>query len=697
MCKITKKKELFEQMIKQVSNVMDLYSILRLIFPESDACRTAYGLKEHSLGRIFADLLMIPPAEKSRLLNWKDPQSGGGDFPSVLLSVIEPRLSLVPSGKMTVGDVDKFLSDLYIADLEGRKRLFGELINKAKPNELKWIIRILLKDMRLSIGIESIFRHLHPNAISLYHISNSLEYVLRVISGELVPSSIFFQPFKPMLSERVSPGDLEDKFPPSYEQELFLEPKLDGERMLVHIDKKRANPVSIFSRNSVDFSKQYEMDEFSTCFKGTGVVFDGEMVSWDTQKDRIHSFGKNRQFVVGSENTQKTDLTTDHMFYVVFDLVFYVDPDGKEYDLRNTPLGDRRELLERILLPVEHKIELIKYSICINLPDDISKYLKNALDNKDEGIIVKRTDSLYKLNVRGSGGWFKIKGDYDGVFTDTLDLVVLGGYFGHDEGFDDVPLNRVTSFLVGVPVDACTFKTVTKVGTGFTQNQLAFVRNKLRDSCVSASDNIAWLNAWNPSKANRPDIYFNPFINSVVLEVRASEITHTNEFSSGYQLRFPRILRPRTDKDLSSATSFEELVNMAKSDPSKNRIFIQRIGRLFGPKGTTAHVAKRRKAGGVSIILPPLAESHTNAITDSGDTMYVVNGEEAVKICKQLGAKIVHQYKPGVIPVAENADIRVLNLIQIAHEKVMNLDWLKECLKKGHLVTVNPETHVHIV
>lgn len=102
---MNKKKELFEQLIRQVPNAKDLFPILRLIFPESDASRAVYNLKEHSIGRIFADLLFVPPQEKDRLLNWRDPKLQAnhncivGDFPSVLLSVIEPRLSTIPTTK----------------------------------------------------------------------------------------------------------------------------------------------------------------------------------------------------------------------------------------------------------------------------------------------------------------------------------------------------------------------------------------------------------------------------------------------------------------------------------------------------------------------------------------------------------------------------------------------------------------------
>ncbi len=39
---------------------MDLYPILRLIFPDADPARGAFGLKEHALGKLFADVMALP-------------------------------------------------------------------------------------------------------------------------------------------------------------------------------------------------------------------------------------------------------------------------------------------------------------------------------------------------------------------------------------------------------------------------------------------------------------------------------------------------------------------------------------------------------------------------------------------------------------------------------------------------------------
>lgn len=55
--------------------------------------------------------------------------------------------------------------------------------------------------------------------------------------------------------------------------------------------------------------------------------------------------------------------------------------------------------------------------------------LNDAIDSREEGIMVKDPESIYKPNVR-KGGWYKLKPDYIGGLVDEVDVLVVGGYFG---------------------------------------------------------------------------------------------------------------------------------------------------------------------------------------------------------------------------------------------------------------------------
>jgi DNA ligase-4 len=309
-----------------------------------------------------------------------------------------------------------------------------------------------------------------------------------------------------------------------------------------------------------------------------------------------------------------------NLFYIVFDLIFFVDIDNNAFDLRRTELKDRKDLLSRIILPVEHRVETI-HSKYIAEPsvDDVKEFLKQALDRKQEGIIVKRANSHYQLNVRGQG-WYKVKADYDSTFTDTLDLVVLGCYFSEsisDSVISTNPIDAITSFLVGVPKTSpegtTEFRTVTKVSTGLTRTQLVFLRNQLRNAVVPvpAGQLPNWLGEWKPAKADRPDVFVDPFNKEscVVLEVNAGEILQSGEFSSGFQLRFPRIVRPRADKDWADATSFDDLRNMATADRDHDRVFIQNLSKFERGYEAARSPKEPKKRKKEVIIIQPNAQS----------------------------------------------------------------------------------------
>ena len=60
---------------------------------------------------------------------------------------------------------------------------------------------------------------------------------------------------------------------------------------------------------------------------------------------------------------------------------------------------------------------------------DCADALNEAIDNREEGIMVKNPESVYRPNTR-KGGWFKIKPEYVGGLMDELDVLIVGGFFG---------------------------------------------------------------------------------------------------------------------------------------------------------------------------------------------------------------------------------------------------------------------------
>lgn len=61
--------------------------------------------------------------------------------------------------------------------------------------------------------------------------------------------------------------------------------------------------------------------------------------------------------------------------------------------------------------------------------DEVFEEFNQSIYRNEEGIMIKRLDSAYKPNER-SPNWVKLKGEYIDSLGDTLDLVIIGGYFG---------------------------------------------------------------------------------------------------------------------------------------------------------------------------------------------------------------------------------------------------------------------------
>ena len=75
------------------------------------------------------------------------------------------------------------------------------------------------------------------------------------------------------------------------------------------------------------------------------------------------------------------------------------------------------------------------------------------MDTQDEGIIIKDLQSMYYPSNRSTQHWIKLKAEYVDSLGDTLDLIVIGGYFGESSrtiANTSSWASHLTSFLVGV-------------------------------------------------------------------------------------------------------------------------------------------------------------------------------------------------------------------------------------------------------
>ena len=197
---------------------------------------------------------------------------------------------------------------------------------------------------------------------------------------------------------------------------------------------------------------------------------------------------------------------------------------------------------------------------------ELEKFFLQAIENGCEGLVCKSIakDSVYQAGARG-WLWIKYKRDYKSEMTDTVDLVVVGAF--HGRGKRAGAYGALLLAAYNPPND--TFETVTKCGTGFTDEDLGKLPKMLEKHIV-------------PRKHSRvnsmleADVWFEP---SVTIEILGAEITlspiHTCAIDSvrkgsGLAVRFPRFTgNYRPDKAPEDATTSAEILEMYRKQLKK--------------------------------------------------------------------------------------------------------------------------------
>ena len=439
-------------------------------------------------------------------------------------------------------------------------RLSG-LFADCSPKEARYLARIADGTLRLGVAEMTVLDAL-AIAFGRKEDRSVIEYAYNLISdigriAEIVASEgiegikkVRIQvgiPVRPMLAERLEdPKEILRKM----NGRVALEYKYDGERMQIH---KKGNKVEIFSRRLERITDQFPdvVNLTRTHIEANECIVEGEAVAINPDT------GEMRPFQELMHRKRKYEIEKAAEEYPValklFDLLYL---DGETY--LDRPYPERREKLEKIV-KVDDWVELSRMKIVDNV-DDMWKFFYEAIQDGCEGLVCKSVDasSTYQAGARG-WLWIKFKRDYRSELTDTLDLVLVGAFYGRGRKAG-VP----SSFLMAAyNKEKDVFQTVCKVGTGFKDEELLALKDRLEELKVDKK----------PARVEsvmEPDFWVYP---KLVLEITAAEITispvHTagiDKLGYGLALRFPRFTgRLREDKAPEDATTVDEVIEMFKS------------------------------------------------------------------------------------------------------------------------------------
>ncbi|EIW64639.1 ATP-dependent DNA ligase [Trametes versicolor FP-101664 SS1] len=357
-------------------------------------------------------------------------------------------------------------------------------------------------------------------------------------------------PLKPMLAKPTKAiGEVLDKFEG---KKFTCEYKYDGERAQVH--KLEDGSIAVFSRNSEDMSKKYPdlMAQLPSCIKeGTKTfVFDAEAVAIDKDTGKLMPF---QELSRRKRKDVKVEDIKVRVCLFAFDLLYL---NGEP--LLQRDFGTRRGLLQEHFLPVDGEFQFAKSSDC-DTTDEIQTFLEESVKDGCEGLMVKMLEgelSHYQPSRR-TVNWLKLKKDYLAGVGDSLDLVVVGAYYGKGKR-----TNVYGAFLLACyDADSEEYQTICKIGTGFSDEALQAHAATLKPLEMTTPRGDVKVGG------AKPDVWLEP---KVVWEVLTADLSLSPIYTAaqglveerGISLRFPRFIRIREDKAADDATGPEQIAEM---------------------------------------------------------------------------------------------------------------------------------------
>ncbi len=490
-----------------------------------------------------------------------------GDFGQAASKILEQKTQTTfLSQDITV---ERVYDTLYkIAELKGARsqnmkmKYISSLLNDANPVEAGFIAKIITSNLRLGIADYTILDALsiaytgskenRPSLEHAYNVCSDLGKVAQAVAkGGLDSLKDFrvtiFSPIRPMLAERVkSPQEAHEKMGPEFASEY----KLDGERVQIHIQGEK---IILYSRSLENITSYYPdiVENISKSLKSNDVILEAEIVAINADSEEFLPFQelmhRRRKYKI-EKAVQEYPITVNF-----FDVLFL---DGKS--CLDVSYKERRKLLEKIV--IEDSFAKVMPMTLVKIDSEVEDSLENAINSGCEGLMLKQLDSPYRAGARASN-WLKLKREYRNELGDSLDLVVVGAFYGRGRR-----TGRYGALLLSAyDPETDTFPSICKVGTGFTDESLDQFYQILSDKISVKKDPRI-------ESGLEADIWFDP---EIVIEIVASEITLSPihkvamdkiRKGSGLALRFPKFTgKIRFEKTSENATNIDEIVTLYNS------------------------------------------------------------------------------------------------------------------------------------
>lgn len=439
-----------------------------------------------------------------------------------------------------------------IAEFEGSKsqekklQIIEHLLSSAEPREAKYIIKTILEELRTGVGegvlrdaivwaffaketaleyeqstntakYNDAYKHYSELVQEAYDMSHDFGRVaIAAKSGEEKLKHLEMKigsPLKVMLAIKESTIQ---KAMDHVGRPSVVEYKYDGFRVLAH---KQGNTVTLFTRRLENVTAQFPeiVAIVKSNVKAKGCIIDGEAVGFDPHTKKYIAFQKISQRI-----KRKYDIAeTMKDFPVELNVFDIINLENKS--LLHTPLKERFALLKKIVIPKPQHLVIARHLVTSD-EKEAKRFFTEALKLGHEGVMFKNQDAPYKLGAR-VGHMVKYK-----EAMDTLDLVIVGAEWGEGKRS-----GWLSSFLVACQDEEGHLLEIGRVSTGLKEKP---------EEGLSFQEMTEKLKPLIKEEKGK-EVTVKP---TVVIEVQFEEIQKSPLYTSGFALRFPRVIRMREDK-----------------------------------------------------------------------------------------------------------------------------------------------------
>ncbi len=465
-----------------------------------------------------------------------------GDLGDVAATLLDKKSQqTLGQTDLTVAKVTTNIQKLAVQEGSGtvnkKVGLVAELLSSATPSEAKYISRTVLEVLRVGIAegilkdaitqafeqkvndVDQAFDILADfGAIALHAKKNTLHDV------QLTPG----KPLKLMLA--ILAKSVDEGFS-AVGTPAILEYKYDGFRLQVHYD---GNIVRLFTRNMEEVTNQFPdiVDHVQDHVTGKSFILDCEAVGYDQTTGKYLPFQKISQRIKRKHNTEA--IAKQYPVELnVFDILYY---NGK--NLLNTPFTERRDILTHAVQEQEKKV-VLSTAITTDDPKKTQAFFVKAITAGHEGVMFKAQNTPYKPG-RYVGYMAKLK-----EVMDALDLVVVKAEWGEGKR-----ATWLTSYTLACK-NGDDLLEIGKVGTGLKEKPT----NDTEASFATMTEHLQK----NIIHTKGKEVTVKP---TMIVEVSYEEIQQSPTYTSGYALRFPRVLRIRYDKPLQEIATLQQVTTL---------------------------------------------------------------------------------------------------------------------------------------